>query len=185
MPYFINTSIYIFPFSARQPLISALRHLVPLHTFSQIKTTRLVIQMKAKIITFFNSNKKTPLYIRLSCCVKITQFQTKLPFFTSPPPLFNTLFNHPKTSKPLFYKPFHHSHKIFQLFIPVTPLSLILLHKKGHTLQCDQFLFIVQTFQLAPAIKSRTLFQTSLLYVLYCFITLFLVFQYFFLQYRK
>ena len=44
LPYFINTSIYIYPCSARQPLISALRPLVPLHTFSQNETTRSLFE---------------------------------------------------------------------------------------------------------------------------------------------
>ena len=58
-----------------------------------------------------------PLYIRHSCCVKIPKFQPKLtPFYTSPPPLFNTLSNPPKPSNPLFYKPFHRPHKIILTF---------------------------------------------------------------------
>ena len=52
LPYFINTSFYTCPFSARQPLISALRPIVTLHAVSQNKTARFVIQIKAKTITF-------------------------------------------------------------------------------------------------------------------------------------
>ena len=63
-----------------------------------------------------------PLYIRHSCCIKITQFQTKLnPFYTSPPPLFNIISNYPKPSNPLFHKPFHRPHKIIPTFYSSHP----------------------------------------------------------------
>ena len=55
--YLINTSFYTCPLSARQPLIKPFRPLVTLHTFSQNKTTRFVIQMKAKIIDFLTQKK--------------------------------------------------------------------------------------------------------------------------------
>lgn len=47
--------------------INATTHsLVTLHAFSQNETTRFVIQIKAKAITLFNSNKKNaPLYMAL------------------------------------------------------------------------------------------------------------------------
>ena len=139
----INTSIYTYPLSAQHPLISALHPLVlvTLHAVSQNTTGRFVIQMKAKIIDFFNSNKKMPLYIRHSCCVKIPKFQPKLTPFIH-------LHHHYLTQLPITQPPaipyfislFTILTKLFQLFIPVTPLSRILLHKKSHTSQCDQLL---------------------------------------------
>ena len=53
LPYLINTSIYICPFSARQPLIQPFT-LVTLHAFSQNETASFVIQIMAIAITFFN-----------------------------------------------------------------------------------------------------------------------------------
>lgn len=56
---------------------------------------------------------------------KNSQISTKInPFYTSPPPLFNTLFNHPKPCDPLFYKSFHRPHKIiltFYFHLPTFP----------------------------------------------------------------
>ena len=116
--------------------------LVTLHAVSQNKTTRFVIQIVAKPISFFNSNKKMPLYIRHSRCVKIPQFQAN-----STPSIH--LRHHYSThititqnlSIPYFISLLTVPIKLFQLFIPVTPLSRILLHKKGHTSQCDHLLF--------------------------------------------
>ena len=72
-----------------------------------------------------------PLYIRHSCCVKISLFQAK-----STP--FIHLRHHYSTHFPIIQNPaipyfislFTILTKLFQLFILVTPLSHILLHKK-------------------------------------------------------
>lgn len=116
-----------------------------------------------------------PLYIRHSCCIKIPQFRANSTPLT---PFFQHYSTHfPITQNPAipyFISLFTVLIKLFKLFIPTTPLSRILLHKKNHTSQCAQFLFTVQTFQLSLAIKSITLSQTSLLCMLYYFILYFL-----------
>ena len=64
------------------------------------------------------------------------------PFYTSPPPLFNTTSNHSKPSNPLFYKPFHRPHKIIStIYSRHPPFPHFVAQKKGHTSQCDQPLF--------------------------------------------
>lgn len=97
-----------------------------------------------------------PLYIRHSCCIKISQFQTKLtPFYTSPPPLFNIISNYPKPSNPLFHKPFHRPHKIISTFYSSHPtFPHFVAQKKGHTLQCNQFRFSFSFISKRKAMKN-------------------------------
>ena len=122
------------PFLCSTTLNTTIHLLVTLHAFSQNKTTRLVIQMKAKIITFFNSNKKMPLYIRHSCCIKIPQFQPKSTPFIHLRHHSSTHFSITQNlSNPYFISIFTFPINLFQLFIPVTPFFHILLHKKKAT----------------------------------------------------
>ena len=81
-----------------------------------------MIQIKANAITFFNSNKKMPLYKAL-LLRKNPQFQPNQPLLLFPPPLFNALPYHPKPSNPLFYKPFHRPRKIISTFYSHHPSS--------------------------------------------------------------
>lgn len=68
------------------------------------------------LLVVFVLQQKMPLYKAL-LSHKNSQISTKInPFYTSPPPSFNTTHNHPKPSKPLFYKSFHRPHKIISTF---------------------------------------------------------------------
>ena len=62
------------PFLCSATFNNTLHPLVTLHIFSQNKTARFLIRIRANAIILFNSNKKMPLYIRHSCCIKIHHF---------------------------------------------------------------------------------------------------------------
>ena len=132
LPIFHKHLNLYFSFLCSTTFNTTLHPLLTLHAFSQNETTRFVIQMKAKIIDFFNSNKKMPLCIRHSCCVKIPKFQPKLTPFIHLHHHYSTHFSITQNPAiPYFISLFTISIKLFQLFIPVTPLSHILLHKKA------------------------------------------------------
>ena len=113
--------------------INATTHsLVTLHTFSQNETARFVIQIMTEIISFFISNKKMPLYIRHSCCVKIPKFQPKSTPLTHLRHHYSTQLPITQNlSIPYFISLFTVPIKLFQLFILVLLLSRTLLHKKA------------------------------------------------------
>ena len=72
-----------------------------------------------------------PLYIRHSCCVKIPQFRANSTPLTHLRHHYSTHFSIiQKPAIPYFISLFTILTKLFQLFIPVTSLSRILLHKK-------------------------------------------------------
>lgn len=113
---------------------NTLHPLVTLHAVSQNKTARFVIQIMTEVISFFNSNKKMPLYIRHSCCIKIPQFQPKSTPFMHLLHHYSTHFPITQNlSNPYFISIFTFPINLFQLFIPVTPFFHILLHKKKAT----------------------------------------------------
>ena len=87
--------------------------------------------MKANATTLFNSNKKMPLYIRHSCCIKIPQSRANSTPFSH---LRHHYSTHLTTTKnpaiPYFITLFTVSIKIISTFYSRHPLSHILLHKK-------------------------------------------------------
>ena len=85
------------------------------------------------------------LYIRHSCCVKISLFQAKsTPLIHLRHHYSTHLIITQNLSIPYFISLFTILTKLFQLYILVTPLSHILLHKKSHTSQCDlHFPFLI------------------------------------------
>lgn len=104
-----------------------------------------------------------PLYIRHSCCIKITQFQTKLTPFIH-------LRHHYSTQLPITQNPailyfislFIVPIKIFQLFIPVTPLFRILLHNNNKNPRVKPVVFQIGVKPIVLATrKARRLLCVS------------------------
>ena len=139
-----------------------------------------------EVISFFNSNKKMPLYIRHSCCIKIPPISSKInPSYTSPPPLFNIIPNSQNPAILYFISLFIVPIKLFQLFILVLLLSHILLHKKRPHLTVCPVPFYSTNFSIITSNKIYNFIPNKFIMVLYYFVTLFLIFRYFFLQFRK
>ena len=131
------------PFLCSTTLITTIHLLVTLHAVSQNKTVRFVIQMKTKMIDFLTQIKNASLYKALllrknpPISSKINRFYCLHHHYSTQFPIIQ------KPANPYFISPFTVHIKLFQLFIPVTPLSRILLHKKSHTSQCDQSPFLL------------------------------------------